>query len=221
LKIIYLSKNNPAGRAGLDLLKHHVGDAEIQAWFAKGSEPLPDWPDWSCDLLLSYLCPKIVPISKLEQSKLPINFHPAPPEYPGLGCYNFAIYDDAKEYGVTCHRMSPRVDSGEIYRVRRFPMPDSSTVDSLQKRSLVEMHELLNEILAAIMGGNELTRTDEWRRGPTTRADFETLRQVPLDATRDEVERRVKAFANPNFDGAYLRLHGFDFIALSPGRTSK
>ena len=51
-----------------------------------------------------------------------INFHPAPPEYPGSGCINFALYDEVSGYGVTAHFMNELVDNGKIIEVRRFPV---------------------------------------------------------------------------------------------------
>ena len=36
----------------------------------------------------------------LKKAKNAINFHPAPPKYPGSGCYNFAIYNKDKKIGM-------------------------------------------------------------------------------------------------------------------------
>ena len=46
------------------------------------------------DLLISYISPWIVHKSVLDKTKRwNINFHPGSPEYPGIGCFNFAIFD--------------------------------------------------------------------------------------------------------------------------------
>lgn len=220
MKIIYLSKNNVTGRRGLELVRAHLAGAEIALWLAAPGDRLPDWPDWSSDILISFLCPRIVPSRILESSKLPINFHPGPPEYPGFGCYNFALYDRADDYGVTCHRMAAKVDSGAIYGVRRFPIPDSRSVVDLQDRSLEHLLLLLADVLAMISRGDELAEISQWTRGPTSRTDFEELRRIPLDATKEEVEIRIAAFEHPDFDGAYVQLHGFDFVATRMGRNT-
>ncbi len=94
--------------------------------------PLP-WPlgrstarearSWQGDYIISYLSRWVVPAELLERARrAAVNFHPASPDYPGIGCNNFALYENAAEYGVTCHHMAPRVDSGEIIAVRRFPV---------------------------------------------------------------------------------------------------
>jgi methionyl-tRNA formyltransferase len=219
--VVYLSKDNDAGTRSLHALGELMPDARVRSWLAKAGEKLPAWDDWGCDLLISYLCPRIIPSNILSASRLPINFHPAPPEYPGFGCYNFAIYEGADEYGATCHRMVAEVDSGDIYALRRFPMAADVSVATLQEATLAAMHELFVDVLRRIAGGEVLKKTEDWRRPPTSRKDFEALRQVPVDADAGEVDRRVRAFAHPDFDGAYIRLHGFDFIALPPGRTTR
>ncbi|MFW8746219.1 formyltransferase family protein, partial [Mesorhizobium japonicum] len=57
-----------------------------------------------------------------------INFHPGSPDYPGTGCTNFAVYEGAKEYGITCHHMKAGVDSGDIIAVKRFSINEDDTV---------------------------------------------------------------------------------------------
>ena len=56
------------------------------------------------------------------------------------------MYDGAAEYGVTAHRMEPKVDSGAIYAVKRFPVVAGDSVDTLQERAdgiMFELHRCL------------------------------------------------------------------------------
>ena len=85
---------------------------------------------------MSYLARWIVPAPLLARAVLALNFHPGPPEYPGYGCNNFAIYEGAREYGVTCHHMAPRVDTGAIVEVLRFPVLDSDNAGTLLARAV-------------------------------------------------------------------------------------
>ena len=49
---------------------------------------------WKGDYIVSFLSPWVISNSLLNRAKkASINFHPAPPEYPGIGCTNFAIYE--------------------------------------------------------------------------------------------------------------------------------
>ena len=42
------------------------------------------------------------------------NFHPGPPNRPGRYPSVFALYDNARHFGITVHEMLPKVDSGAI-----------------------------------------------------------------------------------------------------------
>src|SRR4051794_26217032 len=90
--------------------------AEVTSHLGVWKEPLPaEVRSWSGDLIVSYLSRWVVPDEVLRKAKVAaINFHPASPDYPGIGCNNFALYDEATQYGVTCHHMAPTVDTGAI-----------------------------------------------------------------------------------------------------------
>ena len=77
--------------------------------------------NWKGDYILS--CRNLFILLKelIENAKYAaINFHPAPPEYPGSGCINFALYDEVDEYVVTAHLVNEKIDNGRILQVRRF-----------------------------------------------------------------------------------------------------
>lgn len=75
------------------------------------------------DILISYIPPWIVQETILEKTKMwNINFHPGPPKYPGIGGFNFAIFDSVKQFGATAHIMNPKVGTGKIIGVKRFSM---------------------------------------------------------------------------------------------------
>ena len=61
------------------------------------------------DLIISYLSTWIFPNAVLKKTKrFNINFHPGPPKYPGVGCFNFAIFNKDKFYGCTAHIMKKK-----------------------------------------------------------------------------------------------------------------
>ena len=77
--------------------------------------------NWEGEYIISYLCPLLIPSNVLKKAKiLALNFHPGPPEYPGIGCTNYAIYNEDSNYGATCHIMSEKIDDGEILEVKRL-----------------------------------------------------------------------------------------------------
>jgi len=80
---------------------------------------------YSFDVGVSYCCPYIIRIDERPF----YNYHPAPlPEYKGISIYADAIKNKAKEWGVTLHRMTEKIDEGEIIDEIRFKIkPPHST----------------------------------------------------------------------------------------------
>ena len=79
-------------------------------------ERLDDIPK-KTDRLISYSTGVIVPREILDAIDVAINFHGAPPFYPGRDPQHWAAYDQASIYGATAHWMWPRVDAGPIVSV--------------------------------------------------------------------------------------------------------
>ena len=164
------------------------------------------------DLLISFLSPWIIPATLLKKFELAINFHPGPPEYPGTGCYNFALYEEAKEYGVTCHFITEKVDAGPIIKVIRFPILQTETVKSLRNKALSYLLVLFFDIMSKIINGEKLVPCGEqWKRKAFTRKDLEELCRITPDMTKDEVIKRIKATCYPDMPGAYVEIFGKRF----------
>lgn len=96
-----------------------------------------------------------------------INFHPAPPEYPGSGCINFALYDNAQEYGVTAHLMNEKIDNGRILEVRRFPIGKLDDLESLLSRTHRELTNLCLDFINYIDTCDENTIQDKFNKKST------------------------------------------------------
>lgn len=175
-------------------------------------DPLPDQVrDWRGQYIISYLSRWIVPQCLLEQASVAINFHPGPPEYPGYGCNNFAIYDEVAEYGVTCHHMAAEVDSGPVIAVRRFPVFASDTADTLLSRAYDWQLVLFYEIMTRLIRGETLPASGEnWSRKPFTKRQFRQLLLITPDMSKREIARRIRA-STLNVSKPTLELRGFVF----------
>jgi methionyl-tRNA formyltransferase len=135
------------------------------------------------------------------------------PRIPGFGCYNFALYEEAKEYGAVCHYMLPQIDSGPIIWERRFPILDSDTVETLKHRTMIVLIEMFNEFLIMLATGKQLPATKAWAtKKPYTRAQFKALLEITPDMPDDEINRRVRATTFPGMPGAFIRLAGRKFV---------
>ncbi len=179
----------------------------------KWGEPLPgEVQSWEGDYILSYLSRWVVPDALLKRArKAAINFHPASPEYPGIGCNNFALYENAGEYGVTCHHMAAKVDTGRIIAVRRFPIYPEDDVAALLKRTYENQITLFFEIAQLIAEGKELPISDEtWKRAPFTRKQFNELFCITPGMSKKEIARRVRAVSYGSYQ-PYVELEGYRF----------
>lgn len=174
---------------------------------------LPSQKTW--DLIISYLSPWIMPAWLLAKaSQGAINFHPGPPEYPGIGCTNFAIYNDEKEFGVTCHHMVPQVDQGSIIAVSRFPLEATDTVYSLTQCCYTHIFALFVQVMGDVLTGKDLPSSSlQWARLPYKRIELDALCKIKQGMGTDEIKRRVRATSYPGMPGAYIMLGGEKFLS--------
>jgi len=190
-------------------------------------ESLPeDIGCWHGDYIFCFRSLFILPKHLIDRARIAaINFHPAPVEYPGSGCLNFALYDDAKEYGVTAHIMNEKVDNGAILECRRFPILPSDSVDTLLSRThLMLINLFLDVVTDLVLGGkNALDKKvmssafEKWRGDATKMKDFEKLQVVPVKVSEEELEKIIRATYTEKFP-PYINLFGYEFILKSPNK---
>lgn len=210
--LLFLGKqDDPYVKSALEFCKRNF--ANVTAHLGKWGDKLPeDLKSWEGDYVISYLSRWVAPEYLLNNAKIAaFNFHPASPDYPGIGCNNFALYEDAKEYGVTCHHMAPRVDTGAIIAVKRFPMFPTDDVASLLARTYAYQIILFYEIMSLIIEGKELPISEEkWTRKPFTRVEFNQLFEITPEMSREEIARRARAISYGSWQPR-LQLQGFTF----------
>ena len=127
-----------------------------------------------CDVLVSYRYSTVVPGPWLPE--LAINFHPGPPERPGIGSTDWALYEGAKQFGVTAHHMAAVPDTGPIIAVRRFLIRPHDTLLTLTQRAHAHMLSLADEVLTYLLMELPLpVSIERWVGKPRTRKDLQAL----------------------------------------------
>jgi methionyl-tRNA formyltransferase len=187
--------------------------SDVSAHLGIWGERLPESAaSWEGDYIISYLSRWVVPGFLLEKAKIAaFNFHPASPAYPGIGCNNFALYEDAKEYGVTCHHMAAKVDTGILIAVKRFPVFSTDNVSSILERTYEHQIVLFYEVLGMILNDQPLPELEEtWTRKPFSRKEFNQLRQITPDMTKEEIARRIRATAYGEWQ-PWVEIEGYVF----------
>ena len=174
--------------------------------------------NWSGDLILSYRNLIVLPERVLQSATLAVNFHPGPPEYPGSGCVNFALLDDVKSYGVTCHVMESQVDHGTILEVRRFAVGAGTTLQDLLAETHGELLFLAHDFIARVSG---LTLSDlkalrdvkieeNWSGTRRKISAIDALQEIRLPITLEELARRKRAIHLPSHP-LYVSIFGYRF----------
>ncbi len=194
-RVLFLGKkDNLFAERAADYINRHFRHPLI--FFGTRHDKLPEEVlTWKGDLVISFISSWILPDTLLQNAAMAaINFHPGSPEYPGTGCTNFAIYNGEKEYGVTCHHMKAVVDTGNIIKVKRFPLTEEDTVFGVTQRCYGLIEEMFYEIMDCILQGGPLPVSGEkWKRKPYTRKELNELCFISPEMPMEEIERRIKA----------------------------
>ncbi len=195
LKILFIGKaDDQYSKVAGEFISLHFPDT--LAIYGKRGESFPkEAADWRGDIIISYLSQWIIPDEVLKNAEvMAINFHPGPPEYPGIGCTNFAVYDGVEEYGVTCHHMLAKVDTGKIISVKRFPVYKTDSVFSITQRCYAIILNQCFEIFDCIIKEIPLPEsTEQWTRKPFLRKELNRLCRITPEMPIDEINRRIRA----------------------------
>lgn len=185
-------------------------------------DPLPKYIDnildQGVDYIISYLCPWILSKDILDKAKEhAINFHPAPPKYAGIGGYNYCIMNNDEDYGVMCHEMAEKVDSGKIYKVVYFSMDDDATVKSLKEESMCMLFGLFKDIMIDIEKDGKIGEYfkiwGDWNPKTYTRKMFQEACEIDL-CTEDKlrIKKHVRAFYFENArDFPFVKIDGMKY----------
>ena len=190
-------------------------------------EKLPDEiKNWTGDYIFSFRSYFILPPSLLKKAKYyAVNFHPGAPEYPGTGCINFALYDNAPKFGVTAHLMEESVDTGQIIKVIRFDISKEDTVSSLLAKTHKHLFVLFEEVLKKIVANKYDARleksvcmNDSWSKPATKGEDLLKLQSININVSEEKLSRIVRATFIDKYP-PFIVLHGYRFNLESDKKT--
>ena len=138
-----------------------------------------------------------------------VNFHPAPlPFFKGVGGYNLAILNGLSEWAASAHYVDENIDTGDIIKVEYFSIDaNNETVVSLEKKSQKVLESLFIEIVTTILDKpSEIKRSQNKGGVYLSRKDLESMKR--LDPETDDIDRKIRAFWFPPYDGAFIELNG-------------
>ena len=176
------------------------------------------------DYILCFRSFFILPKNLIEKTKIAaINFHPAPPEFPGSGCINFALYEKSKTYGVTTHLINEKVDNGQILKQKIFKISKKDNLDSLLNKTHLALYNLFIEFIEnlSIHGKSFIEECKKncknvnWKGYAKKIYELEKLKTITLDIDEEETDRIVRATYTKNFPPR-IYFNGYEFVLNSP-----
>jgi methionyl-tRNA formyltransferase len=169
---------------------------------------LYDAPPDDVDLVVSFLFWNLIREPLLTLGSIGcLNFHPAPlPDFRGVGGYNVAILEGLPRWGVSCHFVDERFDTGDVVEVRRFDVDqEAETAFSLDVKSQDHLLELFQDVVGRALAGEPLPREPQGEGRYLSRAEFDELRVV---RPGDDLPRKLRAFWYPPWPGAVVDVDG-------------
>lgn len=169
----------------------------------------------NCDIIVSVQYHQILKARHIAKAKqIALNLHLAPlPEYRGCNQFSFAIIDQAKQFGVTLHRLETGIDSGDILFERRFELPPDCFVQDLYERSCQAARELWQQHIGDIARGNytlipQSSLIAERGTSYHYRHEIDALKEIDLDWSAEKIARHLRATYFPPFDPPYSWVAG-------------
>lgn len=212
MKVILIAKKNKPYVNKVILLSKKLFQNTIY-FDAEKKINCKDIIDLNCDIIFSYISDQILSSKVLNSTSLyNINFHPGSTEYPGFGCFNFALYNKAKYYGCTAHLMNKRVDTGKIIDERNFAISKNETVLSLSEKTYKHMYLQFKNVATYLSKNKKIKITNNrWKRKPYKKTQLEKLCELNIKMSKNEIQNRIQATYYPNKPGVYLNFKGHRF----------
>jgi methionyl-tRNA formyltransferase len=164
--------------------------------------------NWNGDFIFSYKNYWLIPKKILDSAKIAaINFHPASPEYPGSGSYNWALYNNAKYFGITVHIMNEKFDNGKIIFFFKFKIKKNISINSLinqtNKYSVNVFKDTFKKFnrMSDVQFKKLLKKKSEfkWVGRANSISDLDKMRFIKKDITTKELYKRIDCFHSNDF----------------------
>ena len=182
---------------------------KVKGYWTTGKE-LPKFK--SFDWIVCAYYDEILPDEIINSAKIgAINIH------LGLvqdyrGCYptTFPIIDGKKEAGVTIHKLTSKIDGGDVYIQAKVSVDDFDTGKSLYFKCTGAAVAIFKEYWEDIKTGFPFARKVKFSKKYNNRASFPS-HEIKLNWSKDKIDRHVRALTFPPFQRPYFIINGKKF----------
>ncbi|QPK43530.1 hypothetical protein H4W23_02075 [Streptomyces gardneri] len=179
-KVLFIGDTSHWSRLAAAHLRDVFDHVSVILW-DYGDPPPRAHESWHGDHIFCFKADLLLKPRTLARAAVSaLNFHPATPQFRGVGGYDFVLREGGAEFGSTSHHIVPRIDAGPIVKVTRFPIVPGESAASLSARTAAHCLVLFYEVIGMIAQGRELPVSDEqWGERLYTRAMLQRLRTTP------------------------------------------
>ncbi len=175
--------------------------------------------NWKGDYIFSFRSLLILPDSIIKKAKVAaINFHPGPPKYRGVGCLNYAIYNEEYYYGVTAHLMKKEIDYGEIIKSNKFKIP-AYNFEKILTHTHKKLYTLAREIIFKIRTDKDYiynsirNNKDKWSKKIKTKSQLDKFYIINKSITKKKLNIKLRATITKKYK-PYFKIHNKKFYYL-------
>ena len=156
-------------------------------------------------------------INKIQNSV--INFHPGPPNYRGIGCVNYALFDGVKTYGSTCHLIeNENIDEGKILNLKKFKIKKNDDLEAVlnltYKNMLIQAKKIIDHLCKNKTNLNILIKKNnhlKWSNKIKKLHDLNKFYEIDLKYNKKKFHKKIRATNTKNFK-PYIIFHGKKFL---------
>ena len=216
-KVLFIGKSNDIySKQIISILRKRFKFLEIFLCKNKKCKPNKKILNWKGDIIFSFRSFFILNQNFINKAKVcAINFHPGPPSYRGIGCVNFALLNNEKNYGCTAHLIDKKIDSGKILNYKIFKISKNSSVDQvLQKTYKIQVKQANNIVEKLIKKDfmiKELFKNKKWSKKLYTRKELDDLYKIDVNINKFELQKKIRAIKIKKFK-PFISLFGYKFI---------
>ncbi len=144
-----------------------------------------------------------------------INFHPGPlPEARGSG-YHIAILENWGYWGVTAHFMDKEFDTGAIIECRRFSISNEIINKDLVQIAHQQLFLLFKDIVNMILENKIFFAVLQQDGRYFGLKELENQKQICEKDSIEEIDRKIRAFWNPPYNGAQIEIKGKNYTLIN------
>jgi methionyl-tRNA formyltransferase len=149
-----------------------------------------------------------------------INIHPSPPTYRGPVGVNYAIFNNDKFFGTTCHIINEKIDAGKIIDFQKVRLLKKDTVETLLKKTYIASIAQAKRILNLLFKDKnnlkimiKMNKKIKWSKRINKLKNLNKFYEIDKNISKKQLEKKLKATNTKNFK-PYIKIHNKKFFYI-------